>query len=92
MTSFVDKDGETCNLLKLAELRPEHEQYKDNNVLLQTIVAGQSEIEHYAQLVIYKCPNCTHEKQWHYPEDFADACDFEAKIVHLSKNNSNYHV
>ena len=27
-----------------------------------------------------------------YPEDFADACDFEAKIVHLSKNNSNYHI
>ena len=27
-----------------------------------------------------------------YPEDFADVCDFEAKIVHLSKNNSKYHV
>ena len=77
MTSFVDKDGETCNLLKLAELRPINE--NDGNVLLQTIIAGQSEIEHYAQLVIYKCPNCTHEKQWHYPEDFADWRDIPKK-------------
>lgn len=27
-----------------------------------------------------------------YPEDFTSACDFEQKIVHLSKNNSNYHI
>ena len=77
MTSFIDKNGETCNLLKLAELRPINE--NDGNVLLQTIIAGQSEIEHYAQLVIYKCPNCTHEKQWHYPEDFADWRDIPKK-------------
>ena len=79
MTSFVDKDGETCNLLKLAELRPEHEQYKDNNVLLQTIVAGQSEIEHYAQLIVYKCPNCTHDKIYEYPQDFKDWRDIPQK-------------
>ena len=77
MTSFVDKDGETCNLLKLAELKPLHE--KDPNILLQTIVAGQSEIEHYAIMIIYKCPNCTHEKVYDYPKDFKDWRDIPQK-------------
>jgi len=77
MTSFVDKDGETCNLLKLAELRPIHE--KDSNVLLQTIVAGQSEIEHYAEMIVYKCPNCTHDKIYEYPQDFKDWRDIPQK-------------
>jgi replicative DNA helicase Mcm len=77
MTSFVDKDGETCNLLKLAELKPLHE--KDSNILLQTIVAGQSEIEHYAIMIIYKCPNCTHEKVYDYPKDFKDWRDIPQK-------------
>ena len=27
-----------------------------------------------------------------YPEVFANACDFEPKIVHLAKENSKYHV
>ena len=43
-TKFVDSNGETCHLLKLKDLRPLHE--NDGNILLQTIVAGQSEIEH----------------------------------------------
>ena len=43
-TKFVDSNGETCHLLKLEDLRPLHE--NDGNILLQTIVAGQSEIEH----------------------------------------------
>lgn len=30
--------------------------------------------------------------QYAYPEMFAGSCDFEPKIVHLSKNNSKYHV
>ena len=77
MTSFVDKDGETCNLLKLAELKPLHE--KDPNILLQTIVAGQSEIEHYAIKIIYACPNCTHEKSYDYPEEFEDWRDIPQK-------------
>ena len=55
MTSFVDKNGETCYLLKLEDLRPLHE--NDGNILLQTIVAGQSEIEHYAIKIVYQCPN-----------------------------------
>ena len=77
MTSFVDKDGETCNLLKLAELKPLHE--KDPNILLQTIVAGQAEIEHYAAMIIYKCPNCTHDKTYDYPADFEDWRDIPQK-------------
>ena len=79
MTSFVDKDGETCNLLKLSELRPSHEKLKDGNVLLQTIIAGQSEIEHYAQQIIYKCPNCTHEKFYDVPLHFEDWRDIPQK-------------
>ena len=27
-----------------------------------------------------------------YPEDFSNVCNFEQKIIHLSKNNSKYHV
>lgn len=77
MTEFVDKNGETCHLLKLEELRPINE--NDGNVLLETIIAGQSEIEHFAQLIIYRCPNCTHEKQYHYPEDFRDWRDIPQK-------------
>ena len=77
MTSFVDKDGETCNLLKLAELKPLHE--KDPNILLQTIVAGQSEIEHYAIMIIYACPNCTHTRTYDYPGDFKDWRDIPQK-------------
>jgi replicative DNA helicase Mcm len=77
MTSFVDKDGETCNLLKLAELKPLHE--KDPNILLQTIVAGQAEIEHYAIKIIYKCPNCTHTRTYDHPEDFKDWRDMPQK-------------
>jgi len=30
--------------------------------------------------------------QFAYPEMFGQYCDFEPKIVHLSKNNSKYHV
>jgi len=30
--------------------------------------------------------------QFAYPEMFGDYCDFDPKIVHLSKNNSKYHV
>ncbi len=79
MTVYIDEDGTECNLLKLAELRPEHEQFKDNNILLQTIVAGQSEIEHYAVMIIYKCPNCTHEKSYQSPKDFIDWRDIPQK-------------
>ena len=78
MTSFIDKDGQICNLLKLDEIRPIHE--NDPNVLLQTIVAGQSEIEHYAIMIVYHCPNCSTEKQFHYPEDFKDWRDMPQKF------------
>lgn len=30
--------------------------------------------------------------QFAYPEMFSDYCEFDPKIVHLSKNNSKYHV
>lgn len=30
--------------------------------------------------------------EYAYPEMFANYCDFKPKIVHLSKNNSKYHV
>ena len=79
-TKFVDSNGETCHLLKLKDLRPLHE--NDGNILLQTIVAGQSEIEHYAIKIVYKCPNhgnCSTEKQFDYPEDFEDWRDMPQK-------------
>ena len=79
MTDYIDKDGEICDLLKLAELRPTHEQFKDNNILLQTIVAGQAEIEHYATMIVYRCPNCTHEKIYESPKDFIDWRDIPQK-------------
>jgi hypothetical protein len=27
-----------------------------------------------------------------FPEDFASQCQFDPKIIHLSKDNSKYHV
>ena len=30
--------------------------------------------------------------EYAFPEVFADACDFQPKIVHLAKDNSKYHV
>jgi hypothetical protein len=30
--------------------------------------------------------------EYAYPEVFSEYCEFEPKIVHLSKNNSKYHV
>jgi hypothetical protein len=30
--------------------------------------------------------------EYAYPEVFSDYCNFEPKIVHLSKNNSKYHI
>jgi len=30
--------------------------------------------------------------QYAYPEVFKQACNFEPKIVHLAKNNSEYHI
>ena len=77
MTSLIDKDGQVCNLLKLGEIRPIHE--NDPNVLLQTIVAGQSEIEHYAIMIIYKCPNCSYSRTFNYPEYFPDWRDMPQK-------------
>jgi len=73
LKEFV-KDGETFRLLKLEELRPLDEEKKD--VLLQTIVAGSSEIEHYPMNIIFKCANCTNEKQFDYADLEPDVSDW----------------
>ena len=52
---FVDEEGNDCELLTLEELRPKHE--GNPNVLLQTIVSGSSEVEHYPYFLVYKCLN-----------------------------------
>ena len=30
--------------------------------------------------------------EYAFPEVFADYCDFKPKMVHMAKDNSNYHV
>lgn len=57
---FTDSDGTQCELLTLGELRPKHEGNK--NVLLQTIVSGSSEVEHYPTSMLYECHNCKRTK------------------------------
>lgn len=57
------RDGDDYyRLLALSELRPTDEGSID--VLLRTIVAGSSEIEHYPRSIDYKCPNCSFEKSY----------------------------
>lgn len=77
MKEYV-KDGETYRLLQLEELRPSDEGKDD--ILLQTIVAGSSEIEHYSRFVVFKCHNCHDERQCSYPEDYKDWRDVPTKM------------
>lgn len=63
---LYEKDGVTYKLMKLEELRPIHE--SDEEILLQTIVAGNSEIEHYPTNIIYACANCTYDKSFDYAD------------------------
>ena len=91
------KDGEDYRLLGLEELRPADE--GKNDVLLQTIVAGNSEIEHYPTNIIYACSNCTKEKQFDYtglepdvddwrdlPKKFrCDHCNIEMYVKQVNK-------
>jgi replicative DNA helicase Mcm len=59
----IIKDGDNeYRLLSLSELKPTDEGKDD--VLLKTIVAGNSEVEHFTYWVNYKCPNCTNEKDF----------------------------
>lgn len=58
------QDGKDYRQLDLDELRPLDE--GKNDVLLQTIVSGSSEIEHYPTNIIFKCSNCKKEKHFDY--------------------------
>ena len=77
---FVDENGERCKTYPIKDLTPEFE--GNGNVLLETIISGQSEIEHYATNIIYECPNfkhCSTEKHFDYPQDFKDWRDMPQK-------------
>ena len=63
---FVDSDGNECELLTLEELRPKHE--GNANVLLQTIVSGSSEVEHYPTNILYECAGCKRTKHFDYKD------------------------
>ena len=64
---FTDPvDGTDCELLTLEELRPKHE--GNRNVLLQTIVSGSSEIEHYPTNIIFECIQCKRTKHFDYKD------------------------
>jgi len=80
ITKYVDADGEECKLYQMKELVPTLE--GDKNVLLQTIISGQSEIEHFATMIIYQCPNkgnCSSDRKYLYPDDFKDWRDIPQK-------------
>jgi hypothetical protein len=66
----IENGDDPVRLMKLDELRPTDE--NQNDILLQTIVAGSSEIEHFTRFIVFKCSNCTIEKQFAYLEDFDD--------------------
>lgn len=56
------KDGKTFYLKSLTEIVPSDEE-KDN-ILLQGIISGNSEIEHYSTFIVMKCGNCKCEYQY----------------------------
>ena len=66
----IENGDDPVRLMKLAELRPLDE--NKNDILLQTIVAGASDIEHFTRFLVFKCSNCTYERQFTYLEDFPD--------------------
>jgi replicative DNA helicase Mcm len=75
----IENGDDPVRLMKLDELRPTDE--NQNDILLQTIVAGSSEIEHFTRFIVFKCSNCTNEKQFAYLEDFDDWRDIPTKII-----------
>jgi len=75
----IENGDDPVRLMKLAELRPTDE--NQNDILLQTIVAGSSEVEHYSRFVVFKCSNCTNEKQFTHLEDFDDWRDMPTKTI-----------
>ena len=77
MKEFEDKDGNIFRQLTLEELRPKDE--GRNDVLLQTIVAGSSEIEHFTTFIVFRCYNCKDERQYEYGDDFKDWRDMPVK-------------
>lgn len=88
-----EKDGETFRLLTLEELRPKDEGRDD--VLLQTIVAGSSEIEHFTTFIVFGCYKCKDEVQYEYGDDFKDWRDMPIKMkcdrcnqdMYINQNN-----
>jgi len=74
---IIENKDDPVRLMKLDELRPLDENKSD--ILLQTIVAGASDIEHFTRFLVFKCSNCTYERQFTYLEDFDDWRDMPSK-------------
>ena len=74
---IIDNGDDPVRLMTLAEIRPVDEGKDD--ILLQTIVAGSSDIEHFTVMVIFKCTNCSYDKVYEYPQDFKDWRDIPTK-------------
>ncbi|MGB0976969.1 MAG: AAA family ATPase [Prolixibacteraceae bacterium] len=70
MEIIKGKDGKEYRLITLKDLKPEDEEKDD--VLLQVIAVGATNVEHYPTKVVYKCPDCTEEQDFDYPRDYKD--------------------
>jgi replicative DNA helicase Mcm len=88
VSEFV-KDGKSFYLKELTELTP-NDEWKDN-ILLQGIVTGNSEIEHYSTFVVVKCTNCKCEYQYDVA-DYKDWRDMKPTKKCLSCSNSTIEV
>jgi len=74
---IIENGDEPIRLMTLEEIRPVDEGMDD--ILLQTIVAGSSDIEHFTVMVVFKCTNCSYDRVYEYPQDFKDWRDIPTK-------------
>lgn len=67
--------------------------YRVNIDLEKNVIAQWHDESHLNKFLIENKNNTNIlGPQFAYPEMFSQYCNFQPKIVHLSKNNSNYHV
>lgn len=87
MTKIFVKGDKEYILKHLSEITPRDE--GNDNVLLQAIVLGNSEIEHFSTFVWMKCSHCK-DDQYYRLEDYKDWRDIKPSTTCQKCNNMMY--